>query len=215
MDDQAPNVLIVDPATSDPDALQRAADWLTAGYIVAYPTDTLYGLAVDAWSPAAVGALFGVKGRPENNALPLIAASMEQAERFAASLSPLSKRLAVEFWPGPLSLIVDAPASIVPAVHASLGTIAIRVPDHPVARALAAAFGRPITATSANRSGAMPARVPEDLRDLAGDPRVLIVDAGPTPGGAPSTIVDARTAPPLLVRDGAIGWNRVLRSLEA
>ncbi len=214
MDDQTANVLIVDPSRDPSDALQPAADWLSAGNIVAFATDTFYGLAIDAWSPAAVAALFALKGRPETSALPFIAASLSQVERLTGPLPPATRRLADAFWPGPLSVIVEAPASMVPAVHAHLGTIAVRVPDHPVARALAAVWGRPITATSANRSGSPAITRPQDLAPLAADPRVLLVDAGTTPGGAPSTIVDARTAPPYLVRDGAIAWNRVLRSLE-
>jgi L-threonylcarbamoyladenylate synthase len=204
--------LEVSPGAVTEADLSTAVAWLRAGRVVAYPTDTLYGLAVDPASEAAVAALFELKGRGSSAAIPLIAASLEQVDRWCA-LSPASRRLAEACWPGPLSLICDAPPAIVPAVHAGLGTIAIRVPAHRVARTLAAAFGSPITATSANRSGHPAADRAEALVPIAND-RLLVVDGGATAGGAPSTIVDARSSEPTLVREGAIPWSRVLHSLE-
>jgi L-threonylcarbamoyladenylate synthase len=112
-----------------------------------------------------------------------------------------------------LSLICDAPKTVVPAVHAGRRTVAIRVPAHSVARALAVAWGGPVTATSANRTGARPAQVVADLEAIRDD-RLLVIDAGDTAGGPPSTIVDARVTPAVLVRDGAIAWDRVLHSLQ-
>jgi len=156
--------------------------------------------------------LFQLKGREASAALPLIAASRAQVEAWAG-LSASARRLADVFWPGPLSLICDAPRSIVPAVHAGRRTVAIRVPAHAIARALAGAWGGPITATSANRSGAPPAHDPLAL-DAIADERLLVIDGGPTAGGPPSTIVDAREAPAVLIREGAIAWNRVLHSLQ-
>jgi L-threonylcarbamoyladenylate synthase len=144
-----------------------------------------------------------------------VAGSVGQVERTCGPLDERSARLARIFWPGPLSLIVIAPAAFADAVHAGLGTIAIRVPNHAVARALADRWGAPLTATSANRSGDRPATRVEDLGDLADDARVLVLDAGPAAGGPPSTIVDARRSPPTLVRAGAIAWSRVLESLDA
>lgn len=179
---------------------------------MAYPTDTSYGLAVDPGATEAVVNLFTLKGRNRASALPLVAASRGQVEAHVARLTGRSATLADTFWPGPLSLIVDAPDWIVPEVHGGEGTVAIRVPDHPVARALAEAFGRPVTATSANRSGAAPALTPDALADLASDERVFMLDAGRTPGGAPSTIVDARVEPPACIRLGAVAWERVLTS---
>jgi L-threonylcarbamoyladenylate synthase len=192
--------------------LLPAVEWLRDGKIVAYPTDTLYGLAVDPASEQAVRALFQLKGRQAAVALPLIAASRAQVEAWCG-LSTAARRLADEFWPGPLSLICDAPGTVVPAVHAGRGSVAIRVPAHPVARALAAAWGSPITATSANLSGQRPAQFVADLEAILDD-RVLVLDGGDTAGGPPSTIVDARSMPAQLVRDGAIAWEQVLNSLQ-
>jgi L-threonylcarbamoyladenylate synthase len=122
-------------------------------------------------------------------------------------------RLARAFWPGPLALLVDAPAWMAGGVHAGTGAVAVRVPAHGLARALAAAFGAPVTATSANRSGEPPASSASALAPIAADARVLVVDGGPTPGGAPSTIVDARGARAVCVRAGAVPWDRVLELL--
>ena len=196
-------------------SLAHAADWLRAGGIVAYPTETFYGLAVDPTSADAVAALFDLKGRDPAMAMPLIAASREAVERACGALAGANARLADAFWPGPLTLVLDAPPQVTAAVHAGRRTIAVRVPGLDAARQLAATFGGLITSTSANRSGEPPVRAAGDLAWLAGDTRVLVIDGGETPGGAPSTIVDARaTTPPVLVREGAIAWSRVLEFLQ-
>ena len=202
----------VNPASCTSDDLLPAVHWLRSGRIVAYPTDTLYGLAVDPASDAAVRTLFQLKGRQATAALPLVAASRAQVEAWCG-LNAAGRRLADAFWPGPLSLICDAPATVVPAVHAGRRSVALRVPANRVARTMAAAWGCPVTATSANRSGDRPAQFVADLDDIADD-RVLVIDGGDTAGGPPSTIVDARTVPAQLVRDGAISWERVLNSLQ-
>ena len=204
--------LVVDPEHCRPTDLAPAVAWLRDGGIVALPTDTLYGLAVDPRSPAAVHALFRLKGRDPGVPLPLIGASREQIEAVCGDFGASTRRLADACWPGPLALIVDAPASIAPAVHAGTGTLAVRVPAHAVARALAGAAGHLLTATSANRSREPPAMTAGALMGLAEDAHVLVVDGGAVPGGAPSTIVDARGARPVLVRAGAIAWDRVLKS---
>lgn len=204
-------MLRVDPATVTIADLAPAVETLRRGGIVAFPTDTFYGLAVDPCSDAAVRALFALKGRAAAAAIPLVAASFDQVEGWCG-LGPVSSRLATTFWPGPLSLICDAPAGVAAAVHGGRRTVAIRVPDHRVARLLADAFGAPITATSANRSGEPPAARAADVPWR--DDELLVVDGGATTGGAPSTIVDARVTPPVCVRDAAITWDRVLHSLQ-
>ena len=205
-------VLRVDPLTCTAEDLAPAVAVLKPGGLVAFPTDTLYGVAVDPASARAVAALFAWKGRPAHAAMPFVAASRAQVAAWCG-LGDLSAALADVFWPGPLSLICDAPASIVPAVHAGLGTVAIRVPAHRVARALVEAWGSPLPATSANRSGAPAAIEAGGLEGIAA-PNLLIVDGGRAAGGSPSTIVDARQHPPRLVREGAIPWDRVLHSIQ-
>jgi L-threonylcarbamoyladenylate synthase len=206
--------LSVDPASCRADDLREAVAWIRAGRIVVFPTDTFYGLAVDPESAAAVRDLFRLKGRASGAAVPLIAASVEQAGSLGGVWTPAMRALARTFWPGPVSLICEAPGAMARDVHGGAGTVAVRVPDHPVARALAEAWGAPVTATSANRSGEPPAQTVDMVSDLASDPAVLVVDAGPTPGGQPSTIVDARGETMVLVRAGAIAWNRVLESIQ-
>lgn len=196
------------------EALAPAIRWMAAGGIVLFPTDTFYGLAVDPSSADAVAALFDLKGRDPLMAIPLIAGSRADVERTAA-LTEHSRRLADAFWPGPLSLVLDAPASIASQVHGGRDTIAVRVPADAVAQLLAQGAGHLITATSANRSGAPPAARVDAVDEVARDARVFVIDGGVTPGGRPSTIVDARGAAPVLVRDGALAWDRVLESLHS
>ena len=199
--------------TLEPALVDRACALLRDGGIVAYPTDTFYGLAVDPRMPAAVAKLFAVKGRPPGQAVPLIAANQAQAEA-AADLNAAARSLAAAFWPGPLSIVLPARDVVCPDVQAPDGTIAVRVPACNVARDLARAFGFCITATSANLSGEAPATSSVAVRETLGDLVDLVIESGDTPGGAPSTLVDARAAAPRLVRAGAIAWDRVLRSLE-
>lgn len=198
-----------------PHDLQGAADWLRRGGIVAFPTDTFYGLAVDPRSAQAVGALYELKGRPGSSALPFVAASRDQVEALCGRLDRRSAALADAFWPGPLSLVLDAPSAFAPDVLAGQRSIAIRVPAMRVARVLCEVWGSPLPATSANRSGEPPAATAAALEALAADTRVCVVDGGTTAGGRPSTIVDVRGAAPVLIREGAIAWSRVLRSFEA
>jgi L-threonylcarbamoyladenylate synthase len=158
--------------------------------------------------------LYRIKGRPVDLAIPLIASGMAQIEAAGGVLGPATRRLAEAFWPGPLTLVIPAWPGLDPSVHAGRGTVAVRVPDHPVACMLAEACGWPITATSANKSGEPPATAPETVRlALAADLDGLI-DAGPLPGGPPSTIVDAAGGAPRLLRAGAVPWDRVLECLQ-
>lgn len=193
--------------------LERALAALRRGGIVAYPTDTLYGLAVDPRSPVAVDRLFKVKARDAGHAIPLIAADLEQVEQ-AAVMTDTARRLASVFWPGPLSMILESRPTIAANVRAADGSVAIRIPASELARALAAGLGFCITSTSANLSGQPPTADPihvfNDLGDLVDD----VLDGGMAPGGAPSTIVDARGPRVQLVRAGAVAWERVLESLE-
>lgn len=206
-----PVYLAIDSEALSLDALAPAVAALRRGGVIAYPTETFYGLGADPLSAAAVARVFGVKARVEGQSLPLIAADLAQARRVAA-VTGAAARLAERFWPGPLTLVVPALAPFVEGAQRH-GTVAIRVPDHAVARALAAAFGSPITSTSANRSGEPPASVVSELGGIA--PRLdVVVDGGRTPGGLPSTIVDLTGGAPTLVRAGAIAWDRVLESLE-
>lgn len=197
----------------DPALIARACALLRGGDVVAFPTDTFYGLAADPRRPDAVARLFEVKGRPQGQAIPLIAGDEEQAAA-AGELNAAAWRLARTFWPGPLSIVVPAQEEICAEARAADGTIAVRVPACDAAQQLARAFGFCITATSANLSGQPPSRVAAAVAETLGGTVGLVLDGGETPGGAPSTLVDVRGAAPRLIRPGAIAWERVLRSLE-
>ena len=198
--------------TASADAIADAAAVLRGGGVVAYPTDTLYGLAVDPRNAAAVRRLFDLKGRNPALAIPLIASSVEQAKA-AGELSDAHVRLAHAFWPGPLTIVVPARDTIDRVLLGGGSTIAIRVPAHPVATALASGLGFCITSTSANRSGQAAASNAQEASTLL-ETIDLILDGGASPGGPPSTMVELTDAGPRLVRAGAVAWERVLESLE-
>ena len=200
--------------TIDDAVIARAADVLRRGGIVAYPTETFYGLAVDARRDDAVARLYAAKGRDASMAIPLIAASLAQAEE-AAVVGDRERRLARAFWPGPLTIVMPPGAAIAARTLGEGPTVALRVPSHVIARGLAARFGFCITATSANRSGEPPASDAEEVAErFSGSDLDFLLDGGPTPGGPPSTIVEIVRTGPLCVRAGAVAWDRVLRSLE-
>jgi L-threonylcarbamoyladenylate synthase len=193
-------------------AVAAAVDVLRQGGVVAFPTDTLYGLAVDPRSDAAVAKLFALKGRGVTAAVPLIGASIEQVI-LAGTLGPRERRIADAFWPGPLSIVIPPSPAIARSVLGGEDTVAVRVPAHRVARQLAAGFGFCITATSANPTGSPPATSADAVASAL--PRVdLLLDGGDAPGGAPSTIVGFDSDAPVLIRAGAVSWERVLKSLQ-
>ncbi len=208
-----PALILLDPLDPDPGGIARVVEVLRAGGVVGYPTDTLYGLAVDPRNETAIERLFEIKGRDERSAITLIAADLEQA-REVCRLGPVHLRLARAFWPGPLTLVADAASALPPRLLAGGTTVAVRVPAHAVARAIARTLGSCITATSANRSGDRPAASAAEAVAGIGDRVDAIADSGPAPGGAPSTLVAVRDDAPVLVRAGAIAWDRVLESLK-
>jgi len=204
----------VDPAAPQRDAIEEAAKWILDGGIVAIPTDTLYGLAVNPFSAEAVARVFAAKGRDAERALPLIAADAEQAATLLGRLSDVGQRLAERYWPGPLTLLVAAPPALAPDVHGGTGKVGVRVPHDTVARAICRHAGTPVTATSANISGQRATADPADVERALGARIDLLIDAGLTPGGAPSTIVDTTVTPPALVRARAIEWSEIQAWLD-
>ncbi len=190
----------------DPDLaiIGQAADILRKGGLVAFPTETVYGLGADATNPEAVSRIFEAKGRPSNN--PLIVHGHDvEAVRKAVSHWPISaEKLADRFWPGPLTLVLPRSAIIPDVVTGGRDTVGIRIPDSEVARVLLRRAGLLLAAPSANRStGISPTRAEHVLKDL--DHRIaMILDAGPTPVGIESTVLDLTTDPPAILRPGAI-----------
>src|SRR5262249_51850540 len=184
------------------------------GGLAAIPTDTLYGLAADPFNGDAVARVFAVKGRASDRALPLVAASTAQVLQYFGPLPAIGARLAERFWPGPLTLVLRAPTGLRPDVTGGLDTVGIRVPAHAVTTALCAACAMPLTATSANLTGEPPTGDPDDVVRALGDTIDVLVDAGRTPGGAASTIVDVTGDEPRLIRAGAIAWQEVQACLR-
>jgi L-threonylcarbamoyladenylate synthase len=196
--------LVVDPRHPDAAAIAAAAEVLRAGYLVAFPTETVYGLGADALSPDAVARVFAAKERPATDPLIVHLASAADLRRVAASVPAVAGAFADRFWPGPLTLILPRRSDVPPIVAAGLATVAVRVPAHPVAHALIAAAGRPIAAPSANRfSRPSPTTAAHVLADLDG--RIdLVLDAGPSDIGVESTIVDCTGETPVVRRAGGV-----------
>ena len=202
--------LRVTSAAIGPDELAPAVSALHGGGVVAFPTETFYGLAVDPRSASAVTKVFDLKRRGRDQPLPLIASSVEQIVDHVGTLTRLAERLASRGWPGPLTLIIPASPSLCDDVHLSTGKVAVRVSADPVARALAHNAGHAITSTSANISGDPPASTADHVAASFCAGIDVLIDAGSTPAGLPSTIVDVTGDVPVLVRAGAVPWERVL-----
>jgi L-threonylcarbamoyladenylate synthase len=201
--------LPINPVTPESAVIAVAADAVRAGRIVAIPTDTLYGLAVDPFNIDAVARVYQLKGRGSDRALPLIAADVDQIVATLGVLPMRARLLAARFWPGPLTMLMPAPERLPAEVTGGTGRVGVRVPAHAVARALCAACGMPLTATSANRSGWPATNEPDAIVETLADGIDTLLDAGITPGGPPSTIVDVTDATPRVIREGAISWESI------
>ena len=199
-----------------PEAVARAAELLRAGALVAFPTETVYGLGADATNERAVAAIFAAKGRPHFNPLIVHLPGLEEAEAFA-QFDARARRIAAQFWPGPLSLVLrrrgDSGLSLL--ASAGLDTVAIRAPAHPVAQALLRASGRPIAAPSANRSGRVSPTEAAHVAAELGDAVALILDAGRAPVGLESTVLNLTGEVPALLRPGGITLEQLQASLGA
>ena len=185
-------------------ALEEPLRHLNRGGVVAFPTDTLYGLGADAFSHQAVARVFDVKGRAAASGLPLLIAEAADLDKVAVDITDLARSLAEEFWPGPLTLVLRRSSRVPAIVTGGLDTVAVRVPDHPVPRALARLLGRPITGTSANPAGGPDPVTADDVRTLLGEAVDYIIDGGPSPLGSPSTILDLSGPRPAILRAGAL-----------
>ena len=197
-------MLRVDPLDPDAGSIARAATCLRAGGLVAFPTETVYGLGVHALDRAAVLRLFEAKGRPADDPLIVHVLSLDDARPLVTEIPEAARALAARFWPGPLTMVLRRAAAVPAEVTAGLDTVAVRVPSHPVARALLAAAGIPVAAPSANLfSRPSPTRAEHVLEDLAG--RIdLVLDGGPTRVGVESTVLDLTGETPTILRPGAV-----------
>ncbi len=187
-----------------PEWIQEAVRALQRGEAVAFPTDTLYGLGAWTFSPAGVQRVFAIKGREATKALPLLLADVSQLPSVVAEVPEVARLLAGRFWPGALTLVLPKAPSISDLVTGGEPTVAVRVPDHPVPRELVRRLGGPITGTSANRSGAPPARTAQEVEAQLSTEVTLVLDGGMCPGGLPSTVVDCSGGVLRILREGAI-----------
>jgi L-threonylcarbamoyladenylate synthase len=204
-----PQIQALDPQNPNEVLVGRAADLLRAGRLVGYPTETFYGLAADPLSPEAVETIFAAKGRPERMALPLIAADRAAVRVCVREFSESAERLSAAFWPGALTLVLPASPSLPPRLLGGGQTVGIRITSHPVAAALARAFGGPIVATSANRSGQPAPMTAREVQQALGEEVALILDGGPTRGGQASTVLDLTCDPPRVIRSGAVPLSAI------
>jgi L-threonylcarbamoyladenylate synthase len=188
-----------------PDAISEAAALLQSGALVAFPTETVYGLGADATNGEAVAAIFEAKGRPHFNPLIVHVADITVAHRLAY-IPDGAQRIAEAFWPGPVTLVLKrrADSGLSDLVSAGLDTVALRMPDHPIARSLLVAAGRPLAAPSANRSGHVSPTQAQHVAEDLGDKVAMVLDGGPTAHGIESTIIDASSERHVMLRSGSV-----------
>jgi L-threonylcarbamoyladenylate synthase len=198
------DVLTVNPIQPEMLVIQRAADCLRLGGLVAFPTETVYGLGAHALDRDAVRRLFMAKGRPANDPVIVHIASVGAVSSLVTEVPAVARQLAERFWPGPLTLVLPKSPSVPPEITAGLPTVAVRIPAHPVAAALLSAAALPVAAPSANLfSRPSPTRASHVMHDLDG--RIdMVLDGGPTTVGVESTVVDLTVDPPRVLRPGGI-----------
>ena len=193
--------------------LQAAAAAIRDGGLVAYPTDTLYGLGADARNPRAVAAVLAAKGRGPAMGMPVLIADLADLGRVAADIPPEARLLAKRFWPGALTLVLKRAPGL-PDDLTGGPTVAVRLPNHPTPRSLARLAGCPITGTSANRHGGQPPVTADDVERQLGSELAVLLDGGPAPAAAPSTILDLTRPPAGLLRRGAVSVEALRAIVE-
>ncbi len=207
-------ILTTDPLTPDAHVINRAVEILRSGGVIAYPTETLYGLAADVGNEKAIERIFAIKGRDFNNPIPLIIGNEESLSSLVSEIPKGTMDLMKTFWPGPLTLIFNASESVSEKLTAGTGKIGIRLSSHEIARSLAAGIHGAITATSANISGEAGISSSKEVLDILGDRIDAIIDGGITPGGPGSTVLDVTCDPPVVLREGNIPSSAIFREFR-
>jgi tRNA threonylcarbamoyl adenosine modification protein (Sua5/YciO/YrdC/YwlC family) len=209
-------ILRIHPDEPEPELISQVAASLEAGNVVALPTDTFYGLAVDPVNLRAVDRIYDIKTRARHKPLSLLIADVAQAYELARDIDTAFDRLAEKFWPGPLTIVVKAGSKLPLRVTANTGNVAIRVPEAAIARAVVSRLGLPITATSANLRGYPECTYANCVRDQLGDQVPMIVDGGPTARSLPTTIVDLSGGGNswMILREGAIPTHEIVLTLQ-
>ena len=195
-------------AADHPEVLDRAVSILKSGGLIAVPTDTVYGLVADVWNGTAVSRLYEVKRRSQRKSIPVLVSGEAAIEEVAVEPSQGARALAREFWPGPLTMVLNRKSEL-PVQVSATSTVGVRAPNHEFVMALLRMYG-PLAATSANPSGQASARTAAQVTESLHGKIDLIVDGGETAGGVPSTVVDLTTSPPALLRQGPISIETIL-----
>ena len=194
------------------DVCVEAVQCLKSGGIIAIPTDTVYGLGADPFNADAVQRLYTIKGRPDGKPIPLVLSSVDDVHRVAQNLPDYFFHLTERFWPGGLTIIVEA-KDLLPVLTAGGNTVGIRIPDNPLLLKILQAFGGPAAITSANLSGEPPATSTQEIGEELTQRIDVIVDGGKTPGPIPSTVYDISVSPPLIRRHGVISEETLAKEL--
>jgi L-threonylcarbamoyladenylate synthase len=205
--------LKIDPAKPDDTILEAAGEILRAGGVVAFPTETFYGLGADARREKAVEKIFRLKGRAFQNPISVIVETDREVVPLVETLPAVAQILMNKFWPGALTIVFAASPAVLPRLTAGTGKIGIRVSSHPVARIIAKGIAGPITATSANLAGGHECTTADEVLSVFRDSIDAIIDGGTTTGGLGSTILDVTVSPPLILREGVVSREDILDAL--
>jgi L-threonylcarbamoyladenylate synthase len=204
-----PEILKIDEDNSEERILTRTAEILADGGIIAYPTETFYGLGADATNQKAIEKIFTVKGRDFKNPISLIIGQEDDIHSLVQDIPESARKLMTAFWPGALTIVFSAANNVSPLLTAGSGKIGLRVSSHPIALRIVQKLKRPLTATSANLSGSPECSRASEVAEQIGDKIDAIVDLGDTPGAKGSTIIDVTCDPPVILREGAISRNTI------
>ena len=199
----------IDPAHTER-AYSRCRDVIRAGGVIAYPTDTVYGLGADPKNIRAVRKLFSIKGRQADRPILLLIKDASEVRDWASEVNPAAERLMKKFWPGPLTLVFKAKPNVMTELTGGTGTIGLRVPGNALTRQLLAALGTALTGTSANISGRPSLCTAREASEVIGGMVDLVLDGGRAEGGNPSTVVDVSSERPKVIREGAIPSPEIL-----
>lgn len=208
-----PRILPVDPLNPDPVAVRDIVDVLQGEGLVALPTDTLYGLAADIFSEAALERVVTLKARPHDKPIPVFISKIEDVHDVARDLPGAAWQLVERFWPGSLTLVLLAGARVPEGVTAGTGTVGVRIPQLPLVNLVLEAFAHPLTGTSANRSGGIDPLTANDVLRALGNSLELVVEGGRAPGGVASTVLDCTEFPFRIIREGAIPRDEIAAAL--